>query len=419
MTDSVIVVGGGLSGLAAATLVARDGRPVTLLERRADLGGRASTLHVDGYALTEGAHALYLGGPGIRVLRALGVDPPGGVPDAAGGKVLHEGQLRPSPLGTLALLRSPVLTLRERVAAGRLLTALRRVRPEDAAGTSAEEWVAAQSPMPGVRTLLRAVVRLATYTDALDTISGDVAALQLRTTLREEVRYVDGGWGAIVDALRDAAEGAGVQIRCGVTVESVGEGPVVRVADGAELAAGAVVLAGLAPAAVERLTGRTVPGAGPALEAACLDVALTGLPCPEHAWTLGLDEPLYVSAYSAFSDIAPPGGAVIHVVRHLAAGESADRGELEDALDRVQPGWRDRLVHANFLPGMTVVSAAATPGAGLAGRPVVDALGLPGVVLAGDWVGPDGWLSDAALASASAAAAAVTAGATRRALAAA
>ena len=419
MTDPVIVVGGGLCGLAAAALVAREGTPVTLLERRAEAGGRASTQHVDGFDLTEGAHALYLGGHGIGVLRSLGVDPSGGVPDAAGGTVLLGGELRPSPFGPLAMLRSPLLGLRERAAAGRLLTSLRRVRPEEASGVSAEDWIAAQPGGPRVRALLRALVRLATYTDALDTISGEVAAQQMRLTLREDVRYVDGGWETIVAGLRGAAERAGVDVRCGTTVEHVGEGPVVRLADGGELSASAVVLAGLGPAAVERLTGRAVPGTGPELTAACLDVALSGLPCPGNAWTLGIDEPLYVSAYSAFSKIAPPGGAVVHVVRHLAAGESATREELEEALDRVQPGWRERLVHANFLPGMTVITAAATPGRGLAGRPALDALGLPGVVLAGDWVGPEGWLADAALASAAAAADAVTAPAMRRALAAA
>ena len=44
---------------------------------------------------------------------------------------------------------------------------------------------------------------------------------------------------------------------------------------------------------------------------------------------------------------------------------------------------------------------------GLAGRPRVDApaeLGLPGVFLAGDWVGPEGMLADAAAASGAAAA---------------
>ncbi|HEX7459355.1 MAG TPA: hypothetical protein VF279_01915, partial [Acidimicrobiales bacterium] len=36
---------------------------------------------------------------------------------------------------------------------------------------------------------------------------------------------------------------------------------------------------------------------------------------------------------------------------------------------------------------------------GLRGRPAVGDTGTPGIHLAGDWVGPDGLLADAALAS--------------------
>jgi len=175
------------------------------------------------------------------------------------------------------------------------------------------------------------------------------------------------------------------------------------------LRARAVVLAGLSPASVASLTGARVEAPGPPVEAACLDVALDALPRPDHAWTLGIDEPLYVSAYSSFARLAPEGGAVVHVVHYLADGETPPREALEAALDRVQPGWRAHVVHANFLPRMTVVTAAPTAAAGLAGRPGTDVTGIPGVHVAGDWVGPDGWLTDAALASAASAARAVVA----------
>lgn len=54
---------------------------------------------------------------------------------------------------------------------------------------------------------------------------------------------------------------------------------------------------------------------------------------------------------------------------------------------------------------MVAVSAIPSPsGGGLAGRPAVDR--GEGLYLAGDWVGPEGWLVDAAIASGAAAAAA-------------
>lgn len=407
MQDPVIVVGGGLCGLAVAALLAREGVPVEVLERRREPGGRAATLTVDGYALTEGAHALYLGGAAARVLRELGVRPSGNPPDAARGRGLWEGAVVRAPFGAAGLLRSPFLTAGQRAAAGRALAAAALGRPVAPGGQSAAQWCDATAGGAPVRSVLRALARLNSYTGDLDRLPAAVAVEQIRQGIRPGVRYVDGGWGRIVDELRASAERAGARVRTGVTVEAVSSDPhpAVRVGGEARRAA-AVVLAGLAPPAVERLTGARVDPGGPPVAAACLDVALERLPVRENAWTLGFDEPLYVSAYSEWSQLAPAGGAVVHVVRYLSTGETAARDELEAALDRVQPGWRDALVHANFLPRMTVAHRLPPLAGGLAERPGVDALGLDGVLVAGDWVGGEGWLADASLASAAQAAAA-------------
>lgn len=50
----MIVVGGGISGLATAALLAREGASVTLLEARPELGGRAGQWHHDGFRFDTG-----------------------------------------------------------------------------------------------------------------------------------------------------------------------------------------------------------------------------------------------------------------------------------------------------------------------------------------------------------------------------
>lgn len=54
MTGRVVVVGGGIGGLATAALLARGGADVTLLERHDQVGGRTGTLELDGFRFDTG-----------------------------------------------------------------------------------------------------------------------------------------------------------------------------------------------------------------------------------------------------------------------------------------------------------------------------------------------------------------------------
>ena len=52
--NSIVVIGGGIAGLASAALLAKDGHQVTLLESRPDVGGRAGSWERDGFRFDTG-----------------------------------------------------------------------------------------------------------------------------------------------------------------------------------------------------------------------------------------------------------------------------------------------------------------------------------------------------------------------------
>ena len=110
------------------------------------------------------------------------------------------------------------------------------------------------------------------------------------------------------------------------------------------------------------------------------------------------------SVHSA-ANLAPGGIAVVHAMKNLG-GETNEppaliEQELENLLDRIQPGWRERTVVKRYLPSMTVTHALPTAAEnGLFGRPLASVESHPHVFLAGDWVGSEGLLADASAASA-------------------
>jgi phytoene dehydrogenase-like protein len=69
----VMIVGGGLSGLSAAAILARAGYAVTVFEKAGASGGYARSKQHGAFTFNLGAHAFYLGGPGEELLSELGV----------------------------------------------------------------------------------------------------------------------------------------------------------------------------------------------------------------------------------------------------------------------------------------------------------------------------------------------------------
>lgn len=376
----VVVVGAGVAGLAAATLLARGGASVQLVERASAAGGRARSQEHAGAVLNLGPHALYTHSVGAPVLAELGVTLAGGTPPST-GCVLRGGALHALPGGPGSFVSSTALSAGEKLHLVPYLSPLGQ-----APDTTVEAWLGG-SPA-GTADLVRGLVRVSSYCNAPEQQSARAAQRQLRAALRG-VRYLDGGWGAMVAALEGALPS---------TVERVHD-DVAALPD-----ADAVVLA--TNPAHARSLGVPLPTLTP-VRAACLDLVLRALPRPTARFVLGLDDAVYLSEHGS---IAKLGGTVVHVARYLAPGESGAqaRAGLEALMDLAQPGWRDAVLFERFLPELIVTHRVDRVGKVVAAAHRVEGRR---VVLAGDWVGEQGMLVDRALASAAAAARALLAGA--------
>jgi phytoene dehydrogenase-like protein len=210
------------------------------------------------------------------------------------------------------------------------------------------------------------------------------------------VLYLDGGWSQLTAALSSIVE---VRPNAAVrTVTADENAAAVHTDDGVYTASIVVVAAGNPAAARAVLASQPDWGdLGDPITAACLDVGTTRVPRP--GYVVSVDEPLYGTVQSPPARQAPEGGAVVGVIRYGTRNAIDDKASLHAHLDQLGVGKAD-IVTERFLARMAVSSTiprAAT--GGLAGRPTVTASGLPRVFLAGDWVGPEGVLSDAALAS--------------------
>jgi phytoene dehydrogenase-like protein len=412
----VVVAGGGLAGLTAAALLAGAGQRVVLFERSEAVGGRAITHVKNGFHLNLGPHAWYAGGPGTRVLGELGITPGGRTPRPAGAFAVRDGRLHTLPIGLVSLLTTDLLGAHGKLETARLLARLTRMDTSAFDEMPFADWLRTEIGDARARDVINMLVRVSMYADAPSLMSAGTSLATFQMVLRHNVRYLDGGWQSIVNALRATAQDRGVTLTGSAPVaEVLYDGAVsgVRLDDGQVVSAANVVLAvppgvakRLLPQAPEAATSRW---AGIASRAACLDVGLARLPKPGHTVAFGVDEPLYYSVHSATAALAPNGGAVIHVAKYLDPMTAVDapttEHQLEGMLDRMQPGWRAEVVVRRYVPSMTVTHAIPLAASGgLSGRVPVEVREVPGLFLAGDWVGPEGTLANASLASAASAA---------------
>ncbi|MFE9931599.1 NAD(P)/FAD-dependent oxidoreductase [Streptomyces sp. NPDC005533] len=251
----VVIVGAGVSGLAAAQHLIAAGVTVTVLEAADDPGGRMATESADGFRLDRIGQLLNTSytelerTPGLRGLTLRPFVP--GVLVHTDGKQLRAGALTPArALASGSLDQARLSAALGRLAAlpeDRLLA-----RPERTAHAALRSRGLPPRTLNGVlRPLLAALLR-----DPELTTSSRVADLALRTFARGRLAVPEGGAAALPDLLAAALPPG--TVRTGVRVRSVATNLVTTEEHG-DFSCRSVLLATGARAAAELLPGLRVP----------------------------------------------------------------------------------------------------------------------------------------------------------------
>ncbi len=404
----VIIIGGGIGGLASALALTRAAKRVLVLESTARLGGRGASDVESGFVINQGPHALYEGSRSI--LASLGVKVSARLVSPRDNHADDGERLHLLPAGATSFFTTTYLDARDRFALGRVLPLLLTSGPSPA--ITFEAWLERQGLPPRPRALIEMFARIATY--GADPVRAAAAPMlaQVRSAILGGVRYVDGGWSAIVEALSRglAATGrANIMTRTRVLgIEPTSSSIGVRT-ERESFEAGDVIIAGT-PAMASSLLGplgaHEAPS-GPPLRVACLELGLGRLPEGSVKAAFGTNAPTYVSVHSESAALAPKGQAMVHAALYLderAPNPSRDRALIEASLERAIPGWRNEVRFERYVPAALASCARIDSPFGFAGRPSVTVKSLSnenrGVHRVGDWIGERGMLLDGVLVSA-------------------
>ena len=236
---TVVVVGGGLAGIAAALGAADGGARVTLLERRGKLGGLTWSFRRKGRWFDNGQHVFLrcctsyrsfldrLGATDMVHLQSrleVPVLAPGG-----GTSVISRSSL-PAPLHLLgSLARYRHLSIGDRVRLARPALALRRLDLGDPSldDVAFGPWLAAHGQRPEAIAALWNLIALPTLNVSADEASLSLAAMVFRTGLLDSADAGDIGWSRVPlgelhgeQASRALSE-AGVEVVLGAAVDAI------------------------------------------------------------------------------------------------------------------------------------------------------------------------------------------------------
>lgn len=406
----IIIVGGGLAGYVAANYLMKTNMSILLLEKGNNVGGRARTNKVGQQYFNLGPHALYKKGKAKSILEELGINLRGKSPKL-GGILVDNNTEYAAPLSPLALFTTRLLNATERMEWIAILIKILRIDSEKLAEQTFQQWVRQVARSKIVESLLYVLGRLSTYCHAPEKMSAKVILSSIKNAMGG-VLYLDGGWQSMIDQLHNKAILSGVHIQPHTFVKQIE--PTQQnlfklvLSDSEELLGKYVICTTGAHELNAMLSEKIVFSLRNFLtqitpvRGATLDIALTQLPNKNRPFALGITDPLYYSVHSSYARLSDnPMSAILHVFKYHHPDEHIDgtmiKKELEQFLDKIQPGWQQNVISKRFIPNIIVNQRL--PRIGDERKLHSYKTEIPGLYIAGDWASPDYILADGAISS--------------------
>lgn len=395
----LVVIGGGITGLAAAWQGLCDGAEVTVLEGSATLGGKIQTVQREGLLIEQGPDSFVAYRPaGMALIDELGLSDQ--VIAARGVRQVHlhaRGAMRPMPEGMGMVLPTrlwPFVTTRvlgwaDKLRAGLDLLLPRQLPEHDVA----IGWLIRRRLGGGLVRRFADPLVGGIYGASVDELSLDAVLPSLRENEREHrslmvaslmagraarrrataaaprgasspFRSLAGGMGQLVAELTERLRDGGVDVRTGATVARLAEEGVI-LDDGTHIPADAVILAGGVASSRELLT-EVVPSAAAALDSIPLasttivtlawPTSASDPPLSGHGWLEAQRAPISGATFSSRKWQGRADGDVelIRVFVPEKVGATADLPDDEliaTVIDHVQP-----LLHVSGEPVLSTVT---------------------------------------------------------------
>ncbi len=409
----VVVIGGGLAGIAAALDCADAGAEVALVEVRRRLGGAAYSFERDGIRLDNGQHVFLRCCSAYRALlarfgseRHVNVQERLRIPVMSPGKptvVLRRGSLPPPLHLAGALARYPHLGRAQRLSAALAARALSAIDPDDPQNDrrTLGEWLGDLGQSESSLAALWDLIALPTLNVRAADASLALGAFVFRTGLLGSAEAGDIGFhvGTLADVIGEPAEAtlaaAGVEFRLGWRargVRQVDGGFEVQGGEDGGLSADAVIVAlphARAAGLIEALLPRQAAtlreiGSSPIVN---VHVVFDRVVC-EEPFAAGVGSPVqYVFDRSAAA--GAPAGCQYLAISLSGADEEmklsveALRERYVTALEELLPAARGANVEAFYVTREHAATFRAVPGVG-ALRPGPRTT-IAGLALAGSW----------------------------------